>query len=171
MKLYSGKVNAIAVEIIRSLLQDEAIEVTSREEAIKDVEAVMKSYLQTEREVNDQTKDLLSQTGRGMEHYNKVRAQIAEHKGIRVGDETIEYLLEQIQLMLESSKNIDEIFAEDLKLRQLMIPVFKRHMSDDSELDQLVRAQLKHLKEGTSTWEVEYNRVAEQIRKRQGLVR
>lgn len=58
-----------------------------------------------------------------------------------------------------------------MKLRQLMIPVFKRNLSDDAELDQLVRAQLKHLKEGTSTWEVEYNRVAEQIRKRQGLVR
>jgi hypothetical protein len=50
-----------------------------------------------------------------------------------------------------------------------MAPIFKKHMAVDSAVDAEVRAQLRHVKEGTRDWEVEYARVLEQVRRRKGL--
>ncbi len=169
MKLYAGKVNAIAAEIVRSLSTAGDIEVGSPSEVVKDVEGVLKSYLQAEADVNDKTKDLLARTGRSMDDYGKVRVSIAETNGIKVGDEMLEYLLGQLLETFGTSKNVDEIFAEDIVLRRKMIAVFKKYLSEDAELDAAIRAQLRHLKEGSPTWDVEYERLAEQTKRKRGL--
>jgi hypothetical protein len=50
-----------------------------------------------------------------------------------------------------------------------MGPIFKKHMAVDATVDAEVRAQLRHLREGTRDWEVEYARVLDQVRRRKGL--
>ncbi len=169
MKLYAGKINAISSEIVRSLTTANDIEATTPSEVVKDVEAVLKSYLEAEHDVNEKTKDLLARTGRSMDDYGKVRVGVAETNGIKVGDEMLEHLLEQLLLMFGQSPNVDEIFAEDIVLRRKMIAVFKKYLSEDAELDQAIRAQLRHLKEGSPTWDVEYERMAEQMKRKRGL--
>jgi hypothetical protein len=170
MRLFSSHVSSIATECVRILLAANDIEAESPKEVEADVESVLKSYLTTEHEVNDRTKELLERTGRGSTEYNRVREQIAESKGIKVGDETLDYLLDQVVEMLNHSHNVDEIYAEDVVLRRKMAPVFKKHMAADSSLDTEVRAQLRHLKEGSSTWDIEYQRVLEQMKRKKGLV-
>src|SRR4029077_19118566 len=120
--------------------------------------------------VNERTKELLERTGRGSTEYNRVREQIAESKGIKVGDETLDYLLDQVVEMLNHSHNVDEIYVEDVVLRRKMAPVFKKHMGVDSSLDTEVRAQLLHMKKGSSTWDIEYQRVLEQVKRKKGLI-
>ena len=71
--------------------------------------------------------------------------------------------------MLFHSSNVDEVFAEDHDLRRKMAPIFKKHMAADEDLEREVRGQLKHVKEGTSLWEVEYQRVMADIKRRKGL--
>ena len=93
----------------------------------------------------------------------------AEQMGIKVGDESIDYLLDQILEILMHSANVAEIFAEDVELRRKMAPILKRHMAVDEELEKEVRGKLKHVEEGTRTWEVEYARMMEDIRRRKGL--
>lgn len=169
MRLFSSHVTPIATECVRILLAAGDIEGPSPKEIEADVESVLKSYLQAERDVNDRTKELLERTGRGTTEYSRVRTQIAESKGIKVGDETLDYLLDQVVEMLHHSHNVEEIYVEDVALRRKMAPVFKKHMGVDSSLDAEVRAQLKHLKEGSSTWDIEYQRMLEQVRRRKGL--
>jgi len=169
VKLYAGKTNAIASEIVRSLTTANDIEAASPSEVVKDVEAVLKGYLEAEHDVNEKTKDLLARTGRSMDDYGKVRVSIAESSGIKVGDEMLEYLLGQLLAIFGNSPNVDEIFAEDIVLRRKMIAVFKKYLSEDSELDTAIRAQLRHLKEGSPTWDVEYERIAEQMKRKRGL--
>ena len=53
-------------------------------------------------------------------------------------------------------------------MRRKMAPVLKRHMAVDEELESEVRGKLKHVEEGTRTWEVEYARIMEDIRRRKG---
>ena len=50
-----------------------------------------------------------------------------------------------------------------------MAPIFKRHMGQDDALDAEVRAQLRHVKEGTSDWDVEYGRMVEIVKRKKGL--
>ena len=169
MRLYSGKVPAIATEVVRALLAAKEIEAESPKEVEADVAAVLNQYLNDEREVNERTKELLERTNRGPQEYGRVRVQIAESKGIKVGDEALDYLLDQVVEMLMHSNNVDEVFAADVDLRRRMAPVFKKHMAVDSALDTEVRAQLRHVKEGTREWEVEYARVLEQVKRRKGL--
>jgi hypothetical protein len=169
MRLFSSHVSAIASECTRTLLAAGDIEGESPKEVEADVESVLRSYLLAEREVNDRTKELLERTGRGTQEYGRVREQIADSKGIKVGEDALDYLLDQVVEMLNHSHNVDEIYVEDVVLRRKMAPIFKKHMAVDSSLDTEVRAQLRHMKEGSSTWDVEYQRVLEQIRRKKGL--
>ena len=130
---------------------------------------MLKSYLQSEREVNDRTKELLERTGRGTSEYGRVREQLAATAGIKVGDEALDYLLDQVVEIFNHSHNVDEIFVEDVVLRRRMAPIFKKHMAVDSSLDTEVRAQLRNLKEGSSTWDIQYQRVLEQVKRKKGL--
>ena len=169
MRLYSGKVPAIATEVVRGLLAAKEIEAESPKEVEADVTAVLNQYLSDEREVNDRAKDVLERTGKSNTDYQRVRALVADEKGIKVGDETLDYLLDQVVEMLMHSNNVEEVFAADVDLRRRMAPVFKKHMAVDTALDTEVRAQLRHVKEGSREWEVEYARVLEQVKRRKGL--
>ena len=169
MRLYSGKIPAIATEVVRALLAAKDIEAESPKEVEADVAAVLNQYLADEREVNERAKDVLERTGKSNTDFQRVRALVADEKGIKVGDETLDYLLDQVVEMLMHSNNVDEVFASDVDLRRRMTPVFKKHMAVDSALDTEVRAQLRHVKEGTREWEVEYSRVLEQVKRRKGL--
>jgi hypothetical protein len=169
MRLYSGKIPNIASEVVRALLAANDIESESPREVESDVASVLKQYLADEREVNERAKDVLERTGKPQSEYQRVRALVADEKGIKVGDETLDYLLDQVVEMLMHSSNVEEIYVEDVELRRRMAPVFKKHMAVDAALDAEVRAQLRHVREGTREWEVEYARVLEQVKRKKGL--
>src|ERR1700722_1272957 len=169
MRLYSGKTPVIATEVVRALLASKDIEAETPKEVEADVVSVLNQYLADEREVNDRAKDVLERTGKRESEYARVRALVAEEKGIKVGDDALDYLLDQVVEMLMHSNNVDEVFVEDIELRRKMAPIFKKHMAVDSAIDTEVRAQLRHVREGTREWEVEYNRVLEQVKRKKGV--
>lgn len=169
MRLYSGKVGPIAKEIVRALLAAEHVETEQPREVERDVESVMTSYLQIERDVNDKTRELLQRTGRGNSEFSRVRAQVADSHGIKVGDEMLDYLLDQVVAILMHSPNVDEIYCEDVELRRAMRPIFRKHLAADDELDAEVRAQIRHVQEGTQLWDIEYARALEAVKRRKGL--
>jgi hypothetical protein len=169
MRLYSGKVSTIASEIVRALLAATDIEADKPKEVEADVTAVLNQYLNDEREVNERAKDVLQKTGKAQSEYQRVRALVADEKGIKVGEDTLDYLLDQVVEMLMHSANVDEVFAADVDLRRRMAPIFKKHMAVDDAMDQEVRAKLRHLREGTREWDVEYARVLEQVRRTRGV--
>jgi hypothetical protein len=169
MRLYSTKVSPISAEVVRVLVASGDIEAGAPREVEADVEAVLSNYLATERDVNERTKDLLERTGRGQTEFNRIREQVASQKGIKVGDEMLDFLLDQVVEIFHHSANVDEIFCEDVELRRKMAPIFKKHMAVEDAVDAEVRAQIKHVKEGTRTWDIEYARVMEQVKRKKGL--
>jgi hypothetical protein len=88
---------------------------------------------------------------------------------MKVGDEAIDYLLDQLVEILLHSANVEEVFVEDVELRRLMRDPLRKQASEEDKLDTQVRDRLKHVKEGTSLWEVEYRRMMEDVRRRKGL--
>ncbi len=169
MRLFAGRIGPIASEVVRTLLAAGDIEAENPREVELDVEAVLRQYVQTEKEVNERTRELLDRTGRSGGDFNRVRAQVADSKGIKVGEDALDYLLDQVVEIFGHSSNVDEIYSEDVVLRRKMAPIFKKHMNADGELDGEVRAQLKHVKEGSREWDVEYGRMMEIIKRKKGL--
>ncbi len=169
MRLYSGKVPAIATDTVRALLASNDIEAEHPNEVEADVAAVLGQYLADEREVNERAKDVLERTGKSQADFQRVRALVADEKGIKVGDDMLDYVLDQLVEMLMHSTHVDEVYVEDVALRRKMAPILKKHMTVDSALDADVRAQLRHVKEGSREWEVEYARVLELVKRRKGL--
>jgi hypothetical protein len=169
MRLYSGKVPTIATEVVRVLLASSDIESENPREVEADVASVLKQYLSDEHEINERAKDILERTGKPQSDFQRVRALVADEKGVKVGDESLDYLLDQVVEMLMHSSNVEEVYVEDIVLRRRMAPIFKKHMAVDSALDAEVRGQLRHLREGSREWEIEYVRVLEQAKRRKGL--
>ena len=67
------------------------------------------------------------------------------------------------------SQFVEEIYSEDTKLRKTLREVLRRNMQADDDLDREVRRHLKHLSEGTSSFEVEYQKQLEAIKRKHGL--
>jgi hypothetical protein len=169
MRLYVAKVPAIASEVVRILVASKDIEAEAPREVETDVQSVLNNSLAVDREVNDRAKDMLERSGRPQSEYQRLRQHVADQKGIKIGEDMLDYLLDQVVEIFHHSSNVDEIYCEDVELRRKMAPVFKKHLDVDASLDAEVRAQIKHLKEGTTTWDVEYARVLDQVKRKKGL--
>jgi uncharacterized protein len=170
MRLYSGKVGTIASEIVKTLKDGSDIDSEHPREVVADIESVLNQYLKTDKEASDKAKDAMQSRGIPNSDFSRMKNLAAEQMGIKIGDDSIDYLLDQILEILMHSANVDEIFAEDVVLRRKMAPILKRHMAVDEELEREVRGKLRHVEEGTRNWEVEYARMMEEIRRRKGLV-
>jgi uncharacterized protein len=169
MRLYSGKIPNIAGEIVKILVESGDIAVVDRTEAEMDAQAVLKEYLRLDREITERAKDILQKRGLPYEQFGKVKRTIAHEKGLGLGEEGLEWMTSQMIESFMQSPHIEEIFAEDGVLRKRMADILKKHMLVDEELDEEVRRKIKNLEEGTATWEIEYSKVLDQMKRNRGI--
>ena len=171
MRLYQGKIPAIAHEIALTLLAEGDIEVRDTEvsEVELDISSVLREYVRVEREVTDRARDLIAQRDLDYTALNKLKRQVAEQRGFGLGEDAIEYIIQQIIEMLLHSVHVDEVYAEDHVLRRKMAAVLKKYMNIDADLDHEVRRRIKNLQEGTSGWEIEYRRLMEDLKRTKRL--
>lgn len=169
MKLYSGKIDSLATEIISRLVTDGDIEVSDRTEAEQDAASVLKEYLRVDRELTERAKDIMEIRGLPYSHFGRIKRGLADEKEFGLGEEGLTWILNQLLETFMQSKHIEEIFAEDTSMRRKLKDIVKKHMMVDEELDKEVRQRIRNLEEGTQTWEIEYNRVLEQMKSKFGV--
>jgi hypothetical protein len=169
MKLYSAKIPSVAEELIRTLAEAGDIEVENAPEAQLDVEAILKEYLRMDRELSDRAKDVLEQKKLPYGQFGKVKRAMAEEREFGIGEEATAWIANQMLETFMHSAHIEEVFADDVVLRKKIRDVLKKHMMVDEELDEEVRRRIKNLAEGTQTWEIEYAKVMEQMKRKHGL--
>lgn len=169
MKLYQGKIPALAEETIQVLAEAGDIEVTDPKEAQLDVESVLREYLRMDRELSDRAKDVLEKKKLPYEQFGKVKRAMAEERGLGAGEEATAWIANQIVETFMHSQHVAEVFADDTTLRKKLRDVLKKHMQVDQELDEEVRRRIKNLTEGTATWDIEYAKVMEQMKRKHGL--
>jgi hypothetical protein len=169
MRLHSAKVPQIAAEMVKSLVSGGDIETEASKEVELDVQAVLNQYVRDEHEISEQAKSLLAARGLPQTDYARIRKLVADERKVKLGDDAIDYLLDQLIEMLMHSANVDEIFAEDYQMRKKLREPLRRQLTEEDELQTEVRNQLKHVKEGSQVWEVEYRRMMEEIKRRKGL--
>jgi uncharacterized protein len=172
MRLYPKVIPVISRETIQQLMQDGDVEVEPMRiaDAEMDLSAIMREYLTNEERVNQATREALERRGYDYSKFNQVKREMADVRGFKMGDEGIEYVINQMIEFLLISRNVEEVFAADNSLRQKIFAVMKKHLDVDEEIDREARARLKHLQEGTSAFDIEYNKTVEQIRRARGLI-
>ena len=171
MRLYPGKVSAIAQDMVQALVQNGDIEVAPdmTHEVILDIESVLREYIRADRELTDRARDLISKDGLEFNQVNKIKTRLAEERGFGIGDRAIDYLTRQIIEALFHSRHVDEVFSEDHTLRKTLRDVLNQHLHVDSDLDVEVRKRIKNLQEGTQSWDVEYQKVMQDLKRLKGL--
>ena len=172
MRLYPKVIPIIAREAVQLLMQDRDIEVEPMRiaDAEMDLSAIMREYLANEERVNQATREALERRGYDYSKFNQVKREMADVRGFKMGDEGIEYVINQMIEFLLISRNVEEVFSADNVLRQKIFQCMKKHLDVDDEIDREARARLKHLQEGTSAFDIEYNKTVEQIRRARGLI-
>jgi hypothetical protein len=172
MRLYPKVIPIISRETIGQLMQDGDIEVEPMRvaDAEMDMSAIMREYLANEERVNQATREALERRGYDFSKFNQVKREMADVRGFKMGDEGIEYVINQMIEFLLISRNVEEVYAADNLLRQKIFQVMKKHLDVDDEIDKEARSRLKHLQEGTSAFDIEYNKTVEQIRRARGLI-
>ncbi len=169
MRLYGGKVGPIATDVVRALIANKDIETESAKDVEADVRAVLDQYLALEREVNDRARDIVDRTGKPPSELFRVRQLVADEKGIKLGEDSLDYLLDQVVAIFQHSHHVEEIWVEDVDLRKRMAPIFKKYMSADDDLEGDIRAQIRHVREGTPQWDIEYARARDLVKRKRGL--
>jgi hypothetical protein len=169
MRLHGPRVPTIASQMLQALVGAGAVECESPSEVQADLESILNQYIRDEREASEQAKDLIAARGLPQTELPRLRKLAAEQRNIRIGDEAIDYLLDQLIEILMHSNNVDEVFAEDFELRRLLREPLRHEEGAEEALQAEVRGQLRHVKEGTTLWEVEYRRMMEDVRRRKGL--
>ena len=172
MRLYPKVIPTIAREVVQTLMQDGDIEVETLRiaDAEMDMAAIMKEYLAAEERVNSATREALERRGYDHSKFNQVKREMADVRGFKMGDEGIEYCINQMIEFLLISRNVEEVYSEDQGIRRKVFQIFKKHLDVDDEIDREARARLKHLQEGTSAWDIEYGKTVELLRRSRGLI-
>ena len=169
MKLFSGKIGIIAAELVKVLVEQDAIETEEPSEVELDIEAVLKEYVRTDRHLTEKSKDICEEKGLPFSAFPKIKKQLADRRGFATGDDALDYLMEQLIGAFMQSRFVEEIFLEDHELKLAMRTVLRKHTEIEDELDKEARAQLKNLQEGTQDWEIEYSKTMAQIKRKRGL--
>lgn len=171
MRLYYGQVESIARELCDTLVKQEAIEISAetRKEAELDLDSVLREYIRTDRELNDEARDLLRERGLGNNAFFRTKRQLAKGRNFAIGEEALEWIVNQLIEILLYSSNVDEVFVDDLDLRRAIGKILNSHLDVESELDREVRGKLKNLEEGSQSWDVEYQTLMNNIKKQKGF--
>ena len=172
MRLYRKIIPKIAREVIRTLHSKGEVEVEDgkMDESELDLAAVMVEYMNEEERIITEAKETMARRGLSQERFSQVKKSLAEARGFKIGDDGVEFVLDQMLEALFSSKNIAEVYSDDKELRIFMRGVFEKYTGVDEELDKEARNRLKNLREGTPEWEIEYPRVIAHLKRQKGLV-
>jgi hypothetical protein len=169
MWLHRARIPQIASDMVRALVEGGDIESESPREVQADIEAVLNQYIADDHDINERARELVATRGMPQTELGRMKKLVAEQKHVKIGEEAIDYLLDQLIEILMHSSNVDEVFAQDHVLRLRMREPLRKQFAAEESLEQEVRGRLKHVQEGTQVWEVEYRRMMEDIKRRKGL--
>ncbi len=169
MRLHRGALPDLSRKIAKALIDAGDIEVTTRREVEQDLESVLSTYVSQVDQVVERARDLAHQRGLSPGEFGRIKSLAAEQAGVKVGDDALDYVLEQLIAMLMHSSNVEDVFVDDLALKRRMRTFLRSTEEVDQKLEAEVRSQLKHVEEGSRTWEIEYARMKADIKRRRGM--
>jgi len=172
MKLYRAKIPTIAKAVLERLSAEGDIELNQdrREEAEKDLAAIMDEYLRRDNELRERIRDQMHDENIPYSEYGRTRKKLAEEIGHPLGDDVERFLCRQVIENLLISPNIDEVFGEDRVLYKKVMEVLKENDVDEAEIREEATSRIKNVQEGTVDYEIALQEQVRQVKKRRGLI-
>lgn len=172
MKLYRARIPQIAHAIIERLSHDGDIEVESadRGEAGSDLIAIMESYLSRDNDLREATREMMERKNIAYDHFNKVRAEIAESWRHPSGQEVDHHLSRQFIENFMISRFVGEVYTDDGVLHKKLLNILKGFDVDESALRAEAEERIKNVKEGSVERQDALNRSLREVRKKHGLI-
>jgi hypothetical protein len=156
----------LAAAIVRPLLDNQLIETESPQDVQADILAVLEQYLRDEQQITTRARDLAAGRGGSATEQARIKKELARQQGVGIGEESIDYVLAQLVEILMHSAHVDEIFAEDHQLKLAMRNPLRKEQAAADQVDETIRKRMKHVEEGSSQWEIEYQRMREEVTRR-----
>src|SRR5258706_13951878 len=97
MKLYPKIIPSIARDTVATLMADGDAEVETMRvaDAEMDMAAILKEYLAQEERVNQATREALERRGYDHSQFNRVKREMADVRGFKMGDQGVDYIHDQ----------------------------------------------------------------------------
>lgn len=172
MKIYRKKIGPIAEEIVNTLVRDEDIEIRGGlfNTVVKDISNFIEDYAKQEQALSDEAKVKMENEGLSVEHLVKVKNILAQQRGVKLGDDALEYLAEKIIKYLFTEDAIEEVYSDDPSMKKKIYDIFRKHTFVEDDLDKEVRARLKNIPETSPIFKIEYEKVLREIKRKRGLI-
>ena len=77
----------------------------------------------------------------------------------------IEHLTNKIMKEFWENPNIAEIYSDNSLLKTKIHKIFNKYCNFDQKLDEEVKKKLKHLKPGSQEYEIEYNKIMDEMKR------
>ena len=171
MKLYRAKIPIIAHDVIKLLTEEGDIDVLpdNREEAEKDLVAIMEEFSRQDYAFRNRIKDHMADQRLPYDSYGKVRSQMAEETSHPTGNDVERFLTRQIIENLMISNFIDEVYSDDRSIHRKVIAMLRSHHVDEREIREEAQAHIKNVREGTVDYQIALDDAIRQVRKKRGL--
>jgi hypothetical protein len=172
MKLYRAKIRVIAKAVVDRLVADGDVEIRpeNREEAEKDLAAIMDEYLRRDTEMRDRIRDEMAALNVPYSEFGRTRKRLADEMGHPLGDDVERFLCRQFIENMMISPNIDEVYGEDRAIYKKVMEVLKSHDVNEDEIRAEAVSRMKNVQEGTVEYEVQLQEQMKQAKKRRGLI-
>ncbi|MEE2780369.1 MAG: DUF507 family protein [Myxococcota bacterium] len=171
MRIYRERIPSVSTQIVKALLAADLIEVEAEQvpEVELDIASVLTEYRRTDWELGEQAKDIVANRGLDYSHTRKIKSKLAAEKRFGIGDDAMDWLVDQMLEMMLQSRNVEEVFGEDRELRKVISPVLRSELGVESDLDREVKKHIRNFEEGTSDYEIEYQKTMDRIRRTRGM--
>lgn len=172
MKLYRAKIPTIAHAVIERLASEGDIEVLpeNREEAEKDLVAIMEEFRRRDMALRNRIKDEMADRRLPYDKYGMVRKQLSEETNHPLGDDVERFLARQFIENLMISPFIDEVYEEDRVLYKKALEALKEHDVDERAIREEAVEKIKNVREGTVDYELALQAAVTEVKKRRGLI-
>jgi uncharacterized protein len=172
MKLYRAKVPAIAKAVLERLVTEGDIEIDpdKRDEAEKDLAAIMEEYLRRDNDLREQVRDEMAALNIPYSDYGRTRKRVAEERSHPLGDDVERFLCRQFIENLLISPSINEVFEEDRVMYKKVMETLRAHDVDENEIRLEAASRIKNVAEGTVDYEIALQEQMRQAKKRRGLL-
>jgi hypothetical protein len=172
MRLYRAKIPAIAKEVIEVLVADGDIEVAgeNREEAERDLEAIMEEFSRRDATFRNRVRDYMDQRKLPYNEYGRARKALADETKHPQGDDVERFLGRQFVENMMISRFVDEVYEEDRIIYRKVLAVLKKHDVDEREIREAAQEKIKNVREGTIEYEIALGKAIRAEKKARGLI-
>ncbi len=172
MKLYRTRIPAIAHAVVERLVNEGDIEVAleNREEASKDLVAIMEMYLTRDQDLREEVREVMERKGIPYDQYGKTRNDVADSWGHPTGDDVDRFLSRQFVENFMISHFIEEVYSEDGEIYKKILHTIKDFDVDERALRAEAEERIKNVREGSVDYQEALNRALKEVRKRHGLL-